>query len=43
MHFQEEYKDQDGVIIGLGYDYRESIELTIKRLAGLIELDRSMI
>ena len=36
---QEKYKDQNGTVVGLGFGYRESIELTLVRLAALIDLD----
>ena len=35
---QEEYTDKDGVIVGLGYDYRESLEFSLKRLFALLDL-----
>ena len=36
---QETYKDQNGTVVGLGFGYRESIELTLDRLSNLIDLD----
>jgi hypothetical protein len=36
---QEEYKDKNGTIIGLGFDYRESLELSLGRLFSLLNLD----
>jgi hypothetical protein len=37
--FQEEYKDAQGTTVGLGFDYRESLELSLKRIFSLLSLD----
>ena len=36
---QDEYKDSDGTVIGLGFDYRESLELSVGRLASHLNLE----
>ena len=40
---QEKYRDGNGQVTGLGYDYRSSVKLSLERLLGILNLQSGKI